>query len=45
MVKKQNIYVLDKKIGDVNGDKIPDIVLLIGDKDEHSFYEKIRVMV
>ena len=40
-----NVYILDKQIGDVNGDKIPDIVYLIGEKGENPFYENIKVIV
>ncbi|OIJ16344.1 hypothetical protein BKP37_06365 [Anaerobacillus alkalilacustris] len=41
----QNTYVLDKQMGDVNGDNIPDIVYLIGEKKEKPFYENIKVIV
>lgn len=40
-----NAYILDKKYGDVNGDKIPDTVYLIGDKKENPFYENLKVIV
>lgn len=40
-----NIYVLDKKTGDVNGDNIPDTVFLVGEKRENPFYENIKVIV
>ncbi|KAA9031721.1 hypothetical protein F4V44_00630 [Niallia endozanthoxylica] len=42
---RQNRYILDKQIGDVNGDSIPDIVYLVGEKNEKPFYEKIKVIV
>ena len=45
IASRQNTYVLDKRFGDVNGDKIPDTVYLVGDKGENPFYENIRVMV
>lgn len=41
----QNMYILDKKIGDVNGDKIPDTVYLTGEKRQYPFYENIKVIV
>lgn len=41
----QNIYILDKQFGDVNGDKIPDTVYLVGEKNENPFYENIKVIV
>lgn len=37
--------MLDKQTGDVNGDKIPDIVYLLGEKTENPFYENIKVIV
>jgi len=42
---RQNTYILDKQIGDVNGDKISDIIYLIGEKTENPFYENIKVIV
>ncbi|GAE90174.1 hypothetical protein [Acetivibrio straminisolvens] len=42
---RQNTYTLDRQIGDVNGDGVPDIVYLVGDKNQNSFYENIRIMV
>lgn len=41
----QRTYILDKQIGDVNGDEIPDIVYLVGEKTENPFYENIKVIV
>ena len=38
-------YILDKQVGDVNGDEIPDIVYLVGEKTENPFYENIKVIV
>lgn len=40
-----NTYMLDKKTGDVNGDRIYDTVYLVGEKRENPFYENLRVMV
>lgn len=40
-----NTYLLDKQIGDVNGDSIPDTVYLVGEKTENPFYENIKVIV
>lgn len=34
----QNTYMLDKQTGDVNGDTIPDIVYLVGEKGEGPYY-------
>lgn len=42
---RQNVYTLDRQVGDVNGDGIPDIVYLVGEKGENNFYENIRIMV
>ncbi|MDP4267916.1 MAG: hypothetical protein Q8880_10845, partial [Bacteroidota bacterium] len=42
---RQNVYILDKKTGDVNGDSIPDTVYLTGEKGENPFYENIKVIV
>lgn len=42
---RQNTYILDKQIGDVNGDTIPDTVYLVGGKGESPFYENIKVIV
>jgi hypothetical protein len=39
------VYILDKKTGDVNGDKIPDTVYLTGEKRQNPFYENIKVIV
>ena len=41
----QNTYILDKQVGDVNGDKIPDTVYLVGEKKQNPFYENIKVIV
>lgn len=41
----QRTYILDKQIGDVNGDEIPDVVYLVGEKTENPFYENIKVIV
>jgi hypothetical protein len=41
----QDTYILDKKTGDINGDKIPDTVYLVGEKRENAFYENIKVIV
>lgn len=41
----QSTYILDKQIGDVNGDEIPDTVYLVGEKTENPFYENIKVIV
>lgn len=41
----QNAYILDKKTGDVNGDKVPDTVYLTGEKNQNPFYENIKVIV
>lgn len=41
----KNVYILDKQTGDVNGDKIPDTVYLVGEKGENPFYENIKVIV
>lgn len=40
-----NTYILDKQIGDVNGDNVLDTIYLIGDKTENIFYENIRIIV
>ncbi|RCX12205.1 hypothetical protein DFR58_12315 [Anaerobacterium chartisolvens] len=42
---RQNIYMLHKKTGDVNGSKIADTVYLMGEKGENPFYENIKVGV
>jgi hypothetical protein len=42
---RQNTYILDKKTGDVNGDKIPDTVYLTGENRGNPFYENIKVIV
>lgn len=44
-VNRRNTYVLDKKTGDVSGDKVPDTVYLTGEKGNNSFYENIRVII
>lgn len=41
----RDTYIIDEKIGDVNGDKIPDTVYLVGEKRENPFYENIRIIV
>jgi hypothetical protein len=41
----QNTFVLDKKTGDVNGDKIADTVYLVGEKKENPFYENLKIIV
>jgi hypothetical protein len=41
----RDTYILDEKIGDVNGDKIPDTVYLVGEKRENPFYENIKVII
>lgn len=41
----QNTYMLDKQTGDVNGDTIPDIVYLVGEKGDGPYYENIKVIV
>jgi len=40
-----NAYILDNQIGDVNGDQVPDIVYLVGEKGESPYYENIKVIV
>lgn len=42
---RQNTYTIDRQIGDVNGDGVPDIVYLVGDKNQNNFYENIRLMI
>lgn len=42
---RQNTYTLDRQIGDVNGDGVPDMVYLVGDKNQNNFYQNIRIMV
>ncbi|HOQ01722.1 MAG TPA: hypothetical protein PK604_13085 [Acetivibrio clariflavus] len=42
---RRNTYTLDRQIGDVNGDSVPDIVYLVGDKNQNNFYENIRLMI
>ncbi|WP_318508800.1 VCBS repeat-containing protein [Bacillus sp. T3] len=42
---RQNTHILDKQIGDVNGDNIPDLIYLVGEKTENPFYEHIKVAV
>ena len=37
--------IIDQQIGDVNGDHVPDIVYLVGEKKENFFYENIKVIV
>lgn len=44
-VDRQNVYTLDRQVGDVNGDGISDIVYLVGEKGYNNFYENIRVMI
>ena len=44
-ISPQQTYILDKQIGDVNGDEVPDIVYLVGEKTENPFYENIKVIV
>lgn len=42
------LNVIDRKIGDVNGDKVPDRVYLTGDKPfgpDSSFYENITIVI
>ncbi len=41
----RQVLILDKQTGDVNGDNIPDVVYLAGEKGENPFYENIRVIV
>ncbi|RDU24984.1 hypothetical protein [Anaerosacchariphilus polymeriproducens] len=41
----QNIYLIDRMFGDVNGDNIPDTVSMIGKKKENPFYEDIEIIV
>jgi hypothetical protein len=41
----ENVYILDKQVGDVNGDTIPDTVYLVGEMKGNPFYENIRVIV
>ena len=41
----RNTYILDKKMGDVNGDKIPDTVYLVGEKGENPFFENIKIII
>lgn len=45
MVNMRDTYILDKKTGDVNGDKICDTVYLVGEKKENPFYENLKVIV
>jgi hypothetical protein len=48
MVNRANIretFMLDRKMGDVNGDRIPDTVYLTGEMGETPFYENIKVIV
>lgn len=41
----RSAYILDRKIGDVNGDRIPDTVYLTGERGETFLYENIKVIV
>jgi hypothetical protein len=41
----QNVYIIDTKIADVNGDKIPDTIYLVGEKKDFPFYQNIKVVV
>lgn len=41
----ENVYVLDRQIGDVNGDAIPDTIYLVGEMKGNPFYENIKIIV
>lgn len=41
----RNNLIIDTKFGDVNGDKIPDVVHLVGDKNQNPFYENITLII
>lgn len=41
----RNNLIIDTKFGDVNGDRTPDIVYLVGDKNQNPFYENIKLII
>lgn len=44
-IDARNNLIIDTQFGDVNGDKFPDIVYLIGNKNQNPFYENIKIVI
>ena len=43
--RSENIFVIDKQMGDVNGDEIVDTVYLVGESENELFYEKLNLII
>lgn len=40
-----NPTIIDLKTGDVNGDGIPDTVFLVGEKEQYSWYQSLKLVI